>query len=135
MQPSQLEQVLRRTGMERGQITLLKELYEREGKSVSSAELGERIRGYDAIEESPEDSIPGVLGAFGRRINESDTVVEEDGIEVFIDREKRDNLTYYKLKPEAREAVERYDELMEQIQRPMEDLVNESPTLEGSWPI
>lgn len=132
MQASQLEKVLRRTGMKRGQITLLKELYERDGEYVSSAELGERIRGYDVIDELPEDSIPGVLGAFGRRINESDMIVQEDGIEVFIDREKRDNLSYYKLKPDAREAVERYDELMEQIQRPMKEIVNESPKLEGS---
>lgn len=96
-----LEQVLRRKSIPRGQITLLKELYERDqGEWVSSSELIDRIRWGN------EERFPGVLGAFANRINATPEVTGEPGSSAFFGRKKIDGETHYRLRSEAREAIE-----------------------------
>ncbi len=68
MQSSALTGVLCRTDLMRDQITLLKLLYE-QNEPLSQTELAERLRG--GIHQNPERSLTGVLGAFGKRVNET----------------------------------------------------------------
>lgn len=103
-----LEQVLRRTSIPRGQITLLKELYERdEDEWVSSSELINRIRWGN------EERFPGVLGAFGNRINATAEITGEPGSSAFFERERIDGETHYRLRSEAREAIESVQVLLD----------------------
>lgn len=96
-----LEQVLRRKSIPRGQITLLKDLYEREKDEwVSSSELIDQIRWGD------EQRFPGVLGAFGNRINATAEITGDPGSSAFFEREQINGETHYRLRSEAREAIE-----------------------------
>ncbi|MCU4740612.1 hypothetical protein [Natronoglomus mannanivorans] len=104
-----LVQVLTRRGIPRGQITLFKELYERDDEFVSSSELINRIRWGD------EERFPGVLRAFGTRINATDGIVGKPGIEAFLERERIDGDLHYRLRPEAKEAIEEVDVLIDTI--------------------
>lgn len=119
-----LEQVLRRTAIPRGQITLLKELYERDDEFVSSSELIKRIRWGD------QERFPGVLGAFGGRINETDEISDKPGIEAFFDRTKIDGEPHYQLRPEAREAIGNIEPLTNKFDRPMEKLLEPGTKIE-----
>ena len=67
-EPVKLEKVLRRISIPRGQVTLLKALYEAEGKFVPRRELIERIRWGDS------KSFTGVLAAFAGRINHTEVL-------------------------------------------------------------
>lgn len=114
-----LEQVLRRKSIPRGQITLLKELYERDqGEWVSSSELIDRIRWGN------EERFPGVLGAFANRINATPEVTGEPGSSAFFERKKIDGETHYRLRSEAREAIEQVQILLDTFdQRSMSELL------------
>lgn len=107
-----LEQVLRRTSIPRGQITLLKYLYERDtGEWVSSSELIEQIRWGN------EERFPGVLGAFGNRINATPEVTGEPASSAFLERAEIDNKTHYRLRSEARNAIEEVEVLLNTFER------------------
>lgn len=107
-----LEQVLRRKSLPRGQITLLKELYEcDEDEWASSSELIDKIRWGD------EERFPGVLGAFGNRINATAEIAGEPGSKAFFERQQIDGKTHYRLRPEAREAIEQVIVLLETFDR------------------
>lgn len=107
-----LEQVLRRKSIPRGQITLLKELYERdEDEWISSNELIDRIRWGN------EERFPGVLGAFANRINATPEVTGEPGSSAFFDRKKIGGKTHYRLRSEARGAIERVEVLLNTFER------------------
>jgi hypothetical protein len=66
-----LENVLRRISIPRGQVTLLKALYEAEGKFVPRKVLVGRIRWGNSR------SFTGVLAAFAGRINHTDGFEDE----------------------------------------------------------
>lgn len=103
-----LEQVLRRKSIPRGQITLLKDLYERDKNEwVSSSELIDRIRWGN------EERFPGVLGAFANRINATPETTGEPGSSAFFERKRIDGETHYRLRSEAREAIEEVDVLLD----------------------
>lgn len=107
-----LEQALRRTTIRRGQITLLKELYERdEDEFVSSSELIDRIRWGN------EERFPGVLGAFANRINATPEITGEPGSSAFFERKSINGETHYRLRPEAREAIEEVTVLLDTFDR------------------
>ncbi|MFD1643774.1 hypothetical protein [Halohasta litorea] len=84
-----LIEILTRRKIPRGQITLLKELYERDDEFVSSSELISRIRWGD------EERFPGVLRAFGRRINATERITGKPGIEAFLERKRIDGDLHY----------------------------------------
>jgi len=108
MNPHALERVLRRKSIPRGQITPLKELYERdEDERVSSSELIDRIRWGN------EERFPGVLGAFGNRINATSEITGQPGSNAFFERERIDSETHYRLRSEAREAIEEVQVLLD----------------------
>lgn len=102
-----LEQVLRRKSMPRGQITLLKELYERDDDEwVPSNELIDRVRWGN------EERFPGVLGAFANRINATPEVTGEPGSSAFFERKRIDGVTHYRLRSEARNTIEQVQVLL-----------------------
>lgn len=112
MNARSLERVLRRKSIPRGQLTLLKHLYERDGDEwVSSSELVDRIRWGD------EARFPGVVGAFGNRINATPEIAGEPGSSAFLERNRIDGETHYRLRPEARAAIEAIDVLLETFER------------------
>lgn len=128
MQSSVLIRVLCRTDLMRGQITLLKVLYERE-EPIGHEELAERLRGE--INQDPEQSLTGVLGAFGKRINATEDVPGSPGSGAFIKRERIDGETHYSLRPEAREAIENVPTLIEKFDEPWSDLLEPDTRIEA----
>lgn len=129
MQSSTLTRVLCRTEIKRGQITLLKHLYERD-EPVASAELAEKLRGE--LHESPKQSLTGVLGAFGKRINATDDIPGNPGIGAFIDRKRIDGETNYSLRPEAREAIENVPALMNKFDESWNNLIKSGTKIESA---
>ncbi|WP_152419172.1 hypothetical protein [Natrinema gari] len=127
MNPHALEQVLRRKSIPRGQITLLKELYEREKDEwVSSSELIDRIRWGN------EERFPGVLGAFANRINATAEITGNPGSSAFFEREKIDGQTHYRLRSEAREAIEEVQVLLDTFdQHSMSELLEPETEIEA----
>jgi hypothetical protein len=117
MSSPDLTRALCRIKMKRGQVTLLKELYEREGEFVSSSELADRIRWSD------NESLWRVIGAFGRRISATGEVSDEKPSGAFLNRKRdEDGEMHYQLRPEARDAIESTT-LTEIFKRPMDELM------------
>jgi len=112
-----LERVVRRTGMNRGQVTLLKYLYEAEDEFVSRDEIVEEIRWGDA------ESFTGVLAAFSNRVNNTEGIMGNPGYEAFIERRDIGGEEHFRLRNEARKAIERVLKLLETFERPMEELL------------
>ena len=112
----------------RGQITLLKVLYERD-EPIGRGELAEKLRGV--IHQDPEQSLTGVLGAFGRRINESDNIPGSPGTDAFIKRQQIDRETHYSLRPEAREAIENVPALIRKFGEPWNKLLEPDSRIEA----
>jgi len=112
----------------RGQITLLKVLYERD-EPIGREELAERLRGE--LHQDPEQSLTGVLGAFGKRINATDDIPGSPGIDSFIKRERIDGETHYSLRPEAREAIENVPTLTEKFDESWGDLLEPDTRIEA----
>ena len=129
MQSAVLTRVLGRTDLMRGQITLLKMLYERD-EPIGRTELAERLRGK--IHQNPEQSLTGVLGAFGKRINSTEDVPGSPGSGAFINRERIDGETHYSLRPEAREAIENVPALVKKFDDPWNELLEPETRIEAS---
>lgn len=112
-----LEEVLRRTNVQRGQITLLKALYENTDGFVSGDELATQIRGGDL------HSYNSILGAFSRRVNETPRITGSPGYEVFVETKLSDHGTkQYRLRDEARRAIEGIDPFYATLKKPMSEL-------------
>lgn len=122
-----LEQVLRRKSIPRGQITLLKYLYDTdEDEWVSSSELTDQIRWGET------DQFRGVVGAFGKRINATPEITGEPGTSAFFERENIDGKTHYRLRPEARDAIESVGVLLDKItQHSLSELLEEGTEVEA----
>jgi hypothetical protein len=120
MQPSPdaLEDVLRRMSIPRGQVTLLKALYDAEDEFVSRERLVEEIRWGNA------DEFRGLLAAFSNRVNNTPGFEESSpGYVAFVEKRTIEGERHFRLRPAARRAVERVPALMEAIGRPMEELL------------
>ncbi|RQG88853.1 hypothetical protein EA462_10660 [Natrarchaeobius halalkaliphilus] len=128
MQPSSLTKILCRADLMRGQITLLKVLYERD-EPIGRGELAEKLRG--GIHQDPEQSLTGVLGAFGRRINETDDIPGSPGTDAFIKRQQIDRETHYLLRPEAREAIGNVPALVRRFDEPWDKLLEPDSRIEA----
>ena len=95
--PIMLEKVLRRISIPRGQVTLLKALYEAEGKFVPRRELVERIWWGNSR------SFTSVLAAFAGRINHTEGFEDEKpGYEAFIEVTEADSNESFLLRPATR---------------------------------
>lgn len=105
----------------RGQITLLKVLYERD-EPIGREVLAKKLRGE--IHQNPKRSLTGVLGAFGKRINATEDVPGSPGTGAFIKRKRIDGETHYSLRPEAREAIESVPALIQKFNEPWNDLLD-----------
>ena len=111
------ERVLTRKAIPRGQITLLKVLYEADGL-VPESEIVERIRWGDA------ESFRGVVGAFSKRINATLGFRDEcPGLEGVIERVVKNGERHWKLRGPMRDAVDSVPELVEELSRPLEVLM------------
>jgi len=113
----------------RGQITLLKVLYERD-EPIGRGELAEKLR--DELHQDPEQSLTGVLGAFGKRINATNDISGSPGTKTFIKRERINGETHYSLRPEAREAIENVPRLIEKFDEPWGDLLEPDTKIKAS---
>ncbi|MUV60007.1 hypothetical protein [Halobacterium sp. CBA1126] len=114
---SDLETVIRRREMNRGQTTLLKCLYESEGP-IRKAEVVDRIREGDAR------SFGGVLGAFSNRVNYTADITGSPGYEAFVGRREIDGEEYFELREEARKAIDGISELQSAFERDMDELLD-----------
>lgn len=112
-----LERVIRRTKMNRGQTTLLKYLYEADGW-VNRDEVVDEIRWGN------HDSFVAVLAAFSNRVNHTEGITGTPGYEAFIERMNIDGEEQFRLRDEARQAIERVDKLVNTFERPMEELLD-----------
>ena len=128
MEAAKLEEILKRGNVRRGQITLFKMLYEEEGW-VSRSELA-AIRDVDSIDAKPEESLTGVIGGLGKRVNSTPNVDGSPGYQAFVEKRGRGDGTRYRLRSEARKAVERDECLMDMIERPMSELTEQGTKLE-----
>lgn len=126
-----LERVIRRSGMNRGQTTLLKYLYQAGDKSVDN-EADERddeyVKRADIVRDIRWDnskSFVGVLAAFSNRVNSTEGISGTPGYEAFIERRDIDGQECFRLREEARRAIEAVPVLKRTIEeQPMEDLLN-----------
>ena len=114
--------------MKRGQITLFKKLYESDDEFVSKAELAS-IRDVDSINTEPEKSLVRVFGPLGNRVNSTPNVSGSPGYRAFIETRDSGDSSEYRLRPEARKAIENDDDLMEKIQNPMSELKEDGTKL------
>lgn len=113
-----LERVIRRKQMDRGQVTLLKYLYEAGDGWVSRDELVHEVRWGD------HDSFVGVLSAFSNRVNNTEGLAGTPGYEAFIERMNVDGEERFRLRSEARRAIENVPALIAVFERPMEQLLD-----------
>lgn len=115
---AQLEKVLRRINIPRGQVTLFKALYEAEDQFIPREELIESIRWGDP------KSFTGVLAALSGRVNETEGFKEDrPGYEALIEVRQIDGKESMRLRPEAREAMNRVEKLQEAFDKTMEELL------------
>lgn len=113
-----LERAIRRAEMGRGQTTLLKYLYEAGDDWVAREEITGEVRWGDS------SSFTGVLSAFSTRVNHTEGIDGAPGYEAFIERRRLDGEERFRLRDEARLAIERVDDLLEAFDRSMEDLLD-----------
>lgn len=112
-----LERVIRRKPMNRGQTTLLKYLYEADEELIRRKEVVESIR------EGDSKSFVGVLSAFSNRVNNTEGITGNPGYQAFIDRITVDGKEHFQLRPEAREAIDRVPALQQAFDRTMDELL------------
>lgn len=129
MSSGALTSVLCRADLRRGQITLLKLLYERD-EPIARKDLAKRLRGD--IHEDYEQSLTGVLGAFGKRINASEKIHGNPGTGAFLRRQRIDGELHYELLPEARKAIENVPALLQKFEESWTDLLEPDTIIRAS---
>lgn len=113
-----LERVIRRKEMNRGQTTLLKYLFEAGEEFVKRASVVDNIRWGN------NESFVGVLAAFSTRVNHTEGITGNPGYEAFIERRNIDQEEHFRLRDEAKQAIERVPALLETFDRSMDDLLD-----------
>jgi hypothetical protein len=76
-------------------------------------------------------SLNGVLGAFGGRINETNGVSGQPGIHAFIDKTRINDETHYRLRSDAREAIENVPTLLNKFTEPWSELLEPDTYIEA----
>lgn len=110
-----IKQALRRNDLPRGQVTMLKYLYEHEG-FVSTAKLAAGIRGGDS------HSCISILGPFSQRVNGTDRITGKPGYEALIQSKKCDGQTVYKLRDDTKQVIESMPPLLEKFECSISEL-------------
>ena len=119
-----LRQALCRTDMPKGQVTLLKYLYQNQG-AVTTEELANGIRGGDI------HSCTSIFGPFSQRINNTTEISGDPGYRAIIHKTQNDGRTYYELRDEARKVIDDIPRLLNEFERDMDELRNETnPVIE-----
>ena len=91
---------LTRKPITRGQITILKALYEAGNKGLPKSELAKEIRWSD------EGGLTGVIGALGKRVNNTwQYEILKPGVNLLIEKKGSDGELQYRMRPEIREAI------------------------------
>lgn len=122
--PAIIKQALCRADMPKGQVTLLKYLYENRS-AVTTEELAEGIRGGDV------NSCTSILGPFSQRINNTNKVSGNPGYRAVIHKIKNEGQSSYELREKARRAIDDIPRLLEEFERDMDELRNETnPVIE-----
>lgn len=111
------ERVLTRKAIPRGQITLLKVLYEAEG-FIAETEIVDRIRWGDA------ERFRGVVGAFSNRINATLGFRDErPGVEGIVERITKNGERHWRLREPMRDAIDSVPELVEELSEKLDVLL------------
>lgn len=135
MRSELLTDVLCRTGINRGQITLLKALYKEDDDFVPIRDDGYVARSDLAkirrMKTDQLDSLNGVLGAFGGRINETNGISGKPGIDAFIDKTRINDEMHYRLQSEAREAIENVPTLLNKFSESWSELLDPDTYIES----
>jgi hypothetical protein len=122
--------------MNRGQVTLLKALYKEDDDFVPLQHDGYAARSDLAVirRMTPDklDSLNGVLGAFGRRINETNSISGDPGITEFIEKNRMNGELHYRLRPEARRAIKNVPALLDKFDNPWEELLESNTCIEAA---
>lgn len=113
-----LERVIRRKEMNRGQTTLLKYLYEADEEYVKRSEVVEAIRWGE------NESFVGVLAAFTNRVDSTEGITGDPGFGAFIERRDVNGEEHFRLRDEARRAIDRVPELVATFDRSIEELLD-----------
>jgi len=58
------------------------------------------------------------------RVNHTDKITDSPGYKAFIERRDIDGEEHFRLRDEARQAIDRVDRLREAFERPMEELLD-----------
>ena len=111
-----LERVIRRLPMNRGQTTILKYLYEAD-------EFVRRDELIDAVRWGDDASFTAVLAAFSNRVNATEGITGEPGYQAFIERIMLDGEEHFLLTAGGRAAIEATSELIATFEYPMEELL------------
>lgn len=127
--PSPLVSVLCRADLKRGQITLLRMLYEHDDP-IAREDLAEKLRA--GIHEDAGRSLNGVLGAFANRINATDEIPGKPGIDAFIEKQRIDGELHYQLCYEAREAISKVPALVRKFDESWDELLEPDTRIEAS---
>jgi hypothetical protein len=119
-----IRQALCRTDMPKGQVTLLKFLYQ-SGAPVSTEDLAKGIRGGDT------GSCTSILGPFSQRINNTPEITGRPGYRAIVKKTSKNGETHYELHEKAREVIDEVPRLLEEFERDMDELREETnPVIE-----
>lgn len=104
-----IRRVLTRIPIPRGQLMLYKALYEAGRRGLTTTELADRIL------RKNRDELAGILGALGHRINGTDGIESECGIELLFDVDKSNGETHYHMRPVLRHEIDEHELLKKEL--------------------
>lgn len=111
-----IRRIIARIKIPPGQITLYKVLYE-QPDGLSKKELATVIR------DDNEESLRGVLGALGRRVNETQAFSgAKPGIDLLLERHRARGELFYRMRPKTRAAIDGIPELRRAIDLPVAEI-------------
>jgi hypothetical protein len=122
-----IQDVLTRRFIPYSQLALCRVLYHAGERWVPVRELADEIGDQDTV------AFGGVLGALGRRINSTGRFEQErPGVRLFFEIEERDGGTWYRMRPELREAIEGLPGLHEAVNWSLDEILTKYQ--EEWWP-
>ena len=102
-----IRRILRRMDVSDGQKLLYKALYDAGDQGLSYPDLTAAVRTpADDPEKKPEDKLNGILGGLGRRINATEGIEGEPGVELLFDVQRANGVWHYRMRSEFREVLD-----------------------------
>lgn len=108
--------IIARKSIPPGQITLYKALYEAGEQGLLKAELAKIIRDGD------EDSLAGLLGGLGTRVNMTEGYKKGPGIGMLLEYERINGEWRYWMRPELRAAIDSLPRLQAELKLSVEEI-------------